>query len=64
MTTRLVLQLLFIGIILGYKCYRIDNKIAERETEPYSILYWLCMWLVFPIAFMFFFILDALNKKD
>ena len=64
MTTRLVIQLMFIGIVLGYKCYKIDNKIAEREIEPYPIRYWVCLWLVFPITFMFFAFLDALNKKS
>lgn len=64
MTTRLTIQLLFIGFLLGYKSYRIDNKIADTETEPRWILYWLFLWLLFPIPFIIAFFLDALNKKD
>ena len=62
MLIRLVIQLLFIGLISGYNAYRKDNNI-DAETEPYSILYWLLMWLAFPLAFMWFMFLECLEKR-
>ena len=62
MLIRLVIQLLFIGLISGYNAYRKDNNI-EPETEPYSILYWLLMWLAFPLAFMWVMFLESLEKR-
>jgi len=63
MLTRFIIQLLAIGFFSGYACYREDHKI-ESKSEPASILYWLSMGLIFPLAFMWLMLLDALGKKD
>lgn len=63
MITRLVIQLLFIGLASGYYAYKVDNN-KETKSEPLSVLYWLLLWLAFPLAFMWFMLLESLSKKE
>lgn len=63
MTIRLVIQLLFIGFMWGYIAYKEDHNI-KSEPDPAPILFWLTMWLAFPIAFMRFMFISALEKKQ
>lgn len=63
MEIRLVIQLLFIGLMWGYVAYKEDNWI-KTEDDHAPILFWLAMWLLFPLAFMWYMFLDALEKKD
>ena len=63
MLTRLVIQLLFIGAMWGYAAYREDNRI-EPKSDPSPIWFWLAMGLLFPLTFMWYMLLDALEKRE
>lgn len=63
MTTRFIIQLFAIGLFSGYAAYREDHKI-ESKSEPAPILFWLVMGLMFPLVFMWFMFLEALEKKS
>jgi hypothetical protein len=62
MILRIVVQILFIGIMWGYGAYKQEHKI-EDISEQASIWFWLIMGLVFPLAFMWYMFLDALKNK-
>ena len=62
MILRIVLQILVIGAMWGYIAYKQEHKI-ESKSEPTPLWYWLMVGLLFPLAFMWYMFLDALEKK-
>ena len=62
MILRIIVQILFIGIMWGYIAYKQEHKI-ENISEQAPIWFWLIMGLAFPLAFMWYMFLDALEKK-
>jgi len=66
MILRIVVQILFIGIMWGYIAYREEHKIGstlESTLKPTPLWWWLILGLLFPLAFMWYMFLDALEKK-
>lgn len=64
MILRIMTQILVIGFMWGYIAYREEHKNKIESTlKPASLLFWLTMGLAFPLAFMWYMFLDALEKK-
>jgi len=63
MEIRLVIQLLFIGLMWGYCAYKEDHWIKINDDNNAPILFWLAMGLLFPLAFMWYMLLDVLEKR-
>ena len=63
MEIRLLIQFLFVWLCGWLWYYKKDHNIKylDEKPEPAPLLFWVIMWLLFPIAFMWWEFMDKLE---